>query len=150
MGMGYAACHAQVIDEENLKKVDPEIKELFKLLEATIEDNENFDFNEFTRMCAYCNTLEDMLKELNGQDDLPSDVVKVAWKIVDKITKAFKKKTKLDLYLDYHNSEEDGSRYDDVDGVIWIVGGCYIKSPAFKALEKRKIQVADVMWVNYG
>ena len=36
----------------------------------------------------------------------------------------------LDLSISYHDAEDEGDRYDEVDGVFWAVDGLYQLSPA--------------------
>jgi hypothetical protein len=42
----------------------------------------------------------------------------------------FNKETGLFLNIGYHNSSDEGSRYDDVDGFFWEVHGVYERTPA--------------------
>lgn len=64
---------------------------------------------------------------------------------------AFKKETGLQLYLNYHNSEEEGSRYDDVDGGFWAMDfhEVYKMTPEAEALSK-KTHFGIRQYVSYG
>ena len=62
----------------------------------------------------------------------------------DKLCKAFKEKTGLELFARYHNGEDRG---DDVDGFFWSVEGAYILSPEG---EKYKDKIERKFWTIFG
>jgi hypothetical protein len=128
MGMGYGSNFAEVIDQEKLKKLVP--KELKEFLEVCEEDDTNFE----------------EVAELIQRDDFDNISVKVQEKYL-KLRAAFTLKTKLTLELHYHNSDDEGSCYDDVSGVYWSVDGMYELSPAGKKLSKI---VERKFFVTYG
>ena len=139
MGMGYGANFAEVIEQEDLEKLVPK------------------EFNEFLNVCDEDDTSFDEVAERIQQDDFDnisvyydqislSLIVKVQEKYL-KLCAAFKRKTKLTLELNYHNSEDQGDRYDDVSGHYWSVDGLYQLSPAGKKLSKI---VKRKFFVTYG
>ena len=40
----------------------------------------------------------------------------------------------LDLFIGYHSAQDEGDRYDEVDGAFWAVAGLYQLSPAGQKL----------------
>lgn len=63
------------------------------------------------------------------------------------LREAFTKKTGLTLYLGFHNSSDEGDRYDEVKGAYWGVGGMYELTKAGKEMDK---YVDRRMFVQYG
>ena len=57
------------------------------------------------------------------------------------------KKTQLEIGIGYHNSDDEGSRYDDVDGAYWWVSGMYELTEAGKKMEDI---VRRHFWVTFG
>ena len=115
MGMGCAGAYADVIEETNVKKFCP--KEYNDFMDAVGNDYDEFGRN------AECNDL----KRNHSKEQIAA---------YEKLQVAFEKKTGLDLNVAYHNSEDEGDRYDDVDGIYWYVNGMYELTPAGKKMEK--------------
>ena len=65
---------------------------------------------------------------------------------------AFYKETNINLYLCYHNSSDDGSRYDEVDGAFWQLayGDILQLTPSAQDLLNRGIFYDKKYWVTYG
>jgi hypothetical protein len=113
MGMGYSACYADVIDEKDLIKIG-NCGELVKKLKAVFDGQEEFSFEEFAR----------------GEAD-SSEVQLKGDKVFEELQKEFKEKTEgLTLYINYHDSDANGDRYDEVSGVFWTVDGMYMLTPS--------------------
>jgi len=130
MGMGYFSNHASVIEPEEIKKLCPETFNTFtdavKKHEICIgEVAQQFKFDDF----------EDFDKEI-------SDSYKA-------FQKDFKEKADLDISVDYHSCDDEGSRYDDIDGVFWRLDGVYVISEQAKRL-KDKVDFNDVAYVVFG
>ena len=128
MGMGYSANVVNGVSEEFIKKVAKEEWEKFM---AAIAADENYSFGDFAKDQQYEDT-EDYSEE-----------VKTSFK---ELCEVFNKKTGLELYIGYHNGE-DGSCYDDVDGVYWYVKGAYQLTPAG---EKYKEYIDKWYFVTFG
>ena len=129
MGMGYGANFAEVIEDEGLRKLCP--KE-FKAFMGAIDKSELEDLESFARKLVY----ED--DEIDDESLVP---------LYDDLKKAFEKKTKLSLRLDFHCSEDDGDRYDEVNGYYWRVKGMYQLTPAGKKIDK---YVSRKFFVTFG
>lgn len=125
MGMGYSAAYCDVVQESFVKKTVP--KEWHDLE---------------TRLTLNKMSWEDLARGLQ-MEQVDDDV----WDAYDRLTKAFEKKTKLYLALLYHNSSDEGDRYDDVDGMFWGVDGVHQYTPAG---EKYKGEIERKFYVQFG
>ena len=128
MSMDSAAGYADTVNESFVALVaEKELAELMKWFEFDVKDigeKPELDFDDFARDAMY--------GELSYGDDRDETVVKA----YHKLQKAFKKATGLSLNLNYHDGENCGSSYDDVDGIYWSVDGVYVLSPAGKKYNK--------------
>ena len=79
-----------------------------------------------------CDTLNDG-KIGKGDSEALAALYK-AWKALDT---AFKKATGLDLFVDYHSREDEGDRYDEVDGMFISVCGLYQPTAKYKKLKEK-------------
>jgi hypothetical protein len=130
MGMGYGANYAEVVEEKFVKETCPKELEAFH---AAVVANDNVD-------------LENVAKDLELGDDngYLTPKIKKAYKA---LTKAFNKKTGLNLGIGYHCIEDNGDRYDDINGVYWSVGGVWTRTPAGKKFESK---ITRSFFVTYG
>jgi hypothetical protein len=130
MGMGYGAAYADVVEEKFIEKTCP--KELMTFLNA-VEDNDNV-------------VLENVAKDLQFNEDngYVTPKIKKAYKA---LVAAFNKKTGLSLGIGFHDSDENGDRYDEINGVYWSVGGVWQLTPAGK---KHESHITRSFFVNFG
>jgi len=128
MSMEYRSCRADVIEKDFIKEICPE--EL-AALERVIEEEE------------YC---WDQVAQESSVADFESEKVEKAFITMKE---AFDKKTGLELYIDYHNSADKGSCYDDneVCGMFFQVDGVYEYS---EAGEKYKDKISPASYVSFG
>ena len=120
MGMGYAACSIDVISSDGLSKLCKDTYKAF--IDALGAINEDIDaFAQRERF-----------------DDFDDD--QEHWQLVidawDSVCKSFHASTGLDLYIGYHDSDNDGCRYDDVDGHFFSVDGMYELTEAGARIHK--------------
>ena len=114
MSMGYGANFAETISKENLIKV---VKDK-RLVNNFIEKFTNYRFAE-------CETADydELAMTVSGVDirdiDPESKRFKELKALWDKIAKKFKDETGIDLYINYHDVNDDGDCYDDVDGLFF-------------------------------
>jgi hypothetical protein len=129
MPMGYGSNYADVIDEKDVRKLCPkEYKEFEKAIEEADE------------------TLESVAQEVGTEDVWENDEHPIT-KAFDNLQTAFEEKTDLTLYLSYHNADDDGSCYDDINGAYFCVDGMYELTPAGKKFNKI---VQKKMFVTFG
>ena len=126
MGMGVAPCQTVTVTTEALKQVVP---------------------NEYKRFADICIQAEIDLEtvcyieeiyalrdgeEFECENDVTSkDVVKV----YEALCEAFST-TGLSLNIN-HINEDEGGRYDDVEGLFWEVSGVYQLTPEAKAFKEK-------------
>jgi hypothetical protein len=138
MGMGYGACFEWVVSEESVKKACEEeyniVDNLFDKYEVSWED--------LARAIRY----DDVIDEL---EDNESDEVYFAFQ---QLVKRFKEQTDLTLDLGYHNRDDDGDRYDEVDGCFFTVnfGEIYELTPVGKKAKEQGIDIKVKTYVSYG
>lgn len=129
MGMGYCSAFADTMKPEDVQKLCPkEYKALIKALD-TSEDGE---------------TLDSFAQEATFNEELDDGKSAVAYKA---LCAAFEKKTGLGLGVGYHDSQDEGSRYDDVDGAYWWLDGVMQYSPAGNKLKEL---ISRQFWVTFG
>jgi hypothetical protein len=131
MSTGYGANYADTISKENLIKV---VKNA-RLVNNFIKKFTNYRFAE-------CETADydELAMTVSGEDicDIDQDSkrfkeLKALW---DKIAKKFKDETGIDLYINYHDANDDGDCYDDVDGLFFNFchRDLYKPTKAYKAM----------------
>ena len=118
MSMGYGSAHADTVEQKFVKKTCP--KE-FKAFIKAIDDDGNADFDFVANQCNFDPT-----------DEVPEPILDA----YVTLCKAFEAKTGLQLGLGFHNSDDEGSCYDDINGAYWWVGNVYQMTPAGKKYEK--------------
>jgi hypothetical protein len=136
MGMGYGANYADAISEAGIKKIVG--NELFNKFIEVVEADEDMGMDEVANALQYEDSDEMTNKEIT---EAYSELVKV-----------FNEKTGLELSIGYHD-EEQGDRYDDMQGIYWSVGGMYDLTPEGKKLQEvlgEKNQVERQFFVTFG
>lgn len=137
MGMGYGGNFSVVIQESDLKKVVPAAFKRFATARADMLD----DYEEFAQLVS---NDDKMNPEVHGVKEMEAAYAA--------LQAAFKKATGIGLYLNYH-SEDDGDRYDDVNGIFWSLSfdDCYPESKQFKTLRKKCKKYAGIHhFVTFG
>ena len=134
--MGYGANHAWVVPEGTLKRLCLRpLRDLHKML----KDN-NISFDQFCE----ANQQDDyqmILIDPQAQDELIA--------CYDDLQQAFKKKTGLHIQTEYHNGDDNGSCYDDVNGGFWIIpDGMTALTKEGKRLQRQGVRMNH--WCTYG
>ena len=137
MGMGYASCQVDTIDEDFIKEQCP--TEFQEFVDSFEEEDNNSEFD----------TIDDFARFV-GNEDLNNADYKLREPELKYIAlcRAFETKTDLEIGLFYHDSE-DGDRYDDFTGRAWQVNGVYQYTPAGEKY-KDKIQAQMDAGSNFG
>ena len=129
MGMGYGANFAYTISIENMRKFFP--NEMAKLEKEIEEEDKDLDY---------------FFRYVDEFEDAP---VMLALK---KLQKAFEDFTRvgdecLTPYPAFHDSVEEGDRYDDVDGAFFDIDGAEkLTEPAKKFAD----YLEKSFWVTFG
>ena len=90
----------------------------------------------------------DHIEDDKEAEDL-QDKIQETW---ERLQKDFAKKTGLELDLGFHDADEEGDRYDDINGYFFSVGEIWQKTPAARRLEKKygKNSVDRKFFVTFG
>lgn len=145
MSSGYGANYADVIDENNIRKI-PGCGKLLNELHACFNDAQktlftdcDIHFDKFAMDIAH------------EYDNIPEELFRQAERIYQELQHVFNKQTGLELYLGYHDSDNDGDCYDDVNGSYWCVAGCYTVSKCYaKSKSRFGINIPRLHFVTYG
>ena len=130
MGMGYGANYADVMEDEDVKKLCPYYWKRFA--DAINEDEEMEDVDDFAR-------------ELYFDEIDENDSVMVAYKA---LCQALYNETEgLEFSLGFHDHEDNGDRYDEVNGHYWSVDGLYELTKAGKKFHDK---VDRKFFVTFG
>jgi len=127
MGMGYGANFVDTVTEEFVEEVAGAELENFKQALENIE----VEISTFAQEAEF------------DQDEYGDEVDQS----YDALVKKFEAVTGLGLDIGYHNQEDEGDRYDDIDGVYWSVGGVY--QPTDAGL-KYGAKISRAFFVNFG
>ena len=132
MGMGHAANHVVRVHECLIKKLcRDEWKNLAANLAAFKVDGTGL-------------TMGDLALLYKREEEIPEEVREA----FTGVCSAFKAKTGIDISIDYHDSENEGSRYDDIQGVYWYaLDGVFIRT---KAGDKYKEHLTEEGFVTFG
>ncbi len=138
MGMGYAGSSALTLsDEQVAKAVGAELYQKFTdALEACpLGESELFryDFD---------------MDDHNDLSDEDRALVEACMEAYEAVCKAFKKATKIPISRAYHDTENDGDRYDDISGGYWDVDHSSIYTKTKKAKDMEKL-IGEVTWANF-
>ena len=156
MGMGFAACYADVIEWSAIERLVPkEAAEFSTAIKKVNGAGDNGDVPVGLAKWHEFGSDED-LSELTstlsyGSEESDKEAAVLLSTLLMKLKKAFRKATLvkragrkragLELGLGYHDQENNGDRYDEIAGTFWYVDGAYDLTPAgakFKKLFERK------------
>ena len=129
MSMGYSANYADVIKTETLATIVGDkalVDDFVQKYEKYEPDNDGMDYLD----------LNDTLNDGKVGKDDSEELVDLynAWV---RLAGSFKKETGLELFVDYHSREDEGDRYDDVDGMFISVCGLYQPTEKYKKLKTK-------------
>lgn len=121
MSMGYGANFAEVVTKESLAKVIGDRG--CRRVNAFIKAFKNYELDEGEYGCR-----DELCDAIMGIGCTPAGIdtdrkefkaLKAKW---DAIATKFKEATKIALWCNWHSIDEDGDRYDEVDGLYFDVG----------------------------
>lgn len=141
MGMGTFGCTATIVTEDFIKSLPTAGPALihFKQLLEKHEIEESF-------LC-YPKFGDEFRQELEMELDDDSETAQTITSALDAVYQCFEKDTNgLTLEVDYHDVNEEGDRYDTVDGVFWSVGGVYCMTPQADAIKEHLTDVSYTKW----
>lgn len=138
MGMGYNANFGIVIGSEEVSKVVPtEWKKMTDFM-----DEKDVTLDDLASSFQY----SDFIDNLSEQEN---DVLEQLF--ID-LKDAFVQKTQIELMLEYHNTEEEGSRYDEVEGAFFALsyGDVFEYTPVANRLLNTGVKFDLKSWVVFG
>lgn len=151
MSMGYSACFSEHIENDDLKKIlgktdGRKVNQLIKAIDK-VSDDECHD-----NVVRWLD--EDDTGNLSDRDAATTKPFIRIHKLWTDIKDKVKAETGLRLYINYHDSSNNGSCYDDVDGVFFDFahGELYKPSEKFRKLRKKfgKDVVERQFFVEFG
>lgn len=132
MPMGYGANYEQTISEEDFKKICPVEYLAFENMLTRLD----LCFDEFARCIAF-DDLEDVSQEMIDE--------------YDQLIFSFLEKTKLHIELNYHDSDNNGSCYDDVNGGYWHLNDATDFTLDAKSMMKQyEVEIQSISFVTFG
>ena len=123
MSMGYGSNYADVISDADIEKLCPKEWENFVRTLA--------EFGSYIPAFAVDYKMGESPREDMDECDKAWNDLVVAFRYATATGNSY-----LTLELGYHDSSDEGDRYDDVDGYFFHVNGAYELSPAGKKCEK--------------
>lgn len=170
MVMGYGANYADVISFEALEVIVPqEIQEFQAAMDAVTDAVDGVDPHTFIGVAQVRDRVEDspgtgsldpareafIRAAIEEWEEAADEFYPLLREFYDKylaLSAAFTTATRvgdseLELYLGYHDSQAQGSAYDDVEEFFFHVDGMYQLSPAGAAIQD---QVTRSFFVTYG
>lgn len=141
MSMGYGAGYADVISLNKVKQVCPvEYKAFFKELKVS-----KVKLDSFAQFIDTSCELD--LAHIEDEDQAVATQEKLT-ELYEALQTAFHKKSGgLQLNLGFHDSDNEGDTYDEVNGAYFCVGGMYQLTPAGKKFNR---SVKRKFFVTYG
>lgn len=143
MGMGYGSNFADTVDESFVKEVAGDALANFNAEKEAWLNSEDSEGNERSEWDLF------ELLEYEGQAVIqdPNNENFEICNAYDDLAGKFYEKTGLTLSIGYHNSSDNGDRYDEVDGFFWCVGGVYVLTPQG---EKYQSKIKRSFYVTFG
>lgn len=138
MGMGYCACFDLVVSEDSVKKIcEEEYNALNKVLSKY-----NVSWNSFAYAIRYDDNIADV-----SEDEMEEILFSYR-----QLVKRFKANTDFTIDISYHDSSEEGDRYDEVDGCFFTInfGEFYEMTPFAKKAKQQGIEIDLKTYVSYG
>jgi hypothetical protein len=115
--MGYGANFADVIEADTLKKICPKTYEAFVEALRTGE----------VELESFAQDIE------HDAVDETSAMFKAYQELID----AFEKETDMSLGIGFHDADDQGDCYDEINGAFFWIDGMYSITPAGKKLKDR-------------
>jgi len=140
MGMGYGSNFAEVITDKALSKIVPD----------EIKKFQDFLDKHETTLDSFGMTIDREIDMMDDANEEGKKEIKSAW---ESLVKVFNESTKLELNIGYHSCDDEGDRYDEVDGAYFYVSGMYQLSPEGKELQEKlggELAVERRFFVTFG
>jgi len=165
MGMGYGAGYADVVEESFIKKHSPsEFKAFMAAIErAHISLDEAAKAIEYDDQDLLCESIQNVWEgrslltrehqfyRESNEKEIKEFFLKGLIKEIDKawtsLRRSFNRKTGLSLDMGFHDKDNEGDRYDDINGYYFCVGNVWIRT---RPGQKYARNISRKMFVTYG
>jgi hypothetical protein len=142
-----------ILDEANLAKFLPEQFSRFDAIRKQLDDLDVYH-DIATAFIVAETDAEELLFHIGPNGRVDGEIVRSFVVAYDELCAAFATATQVDnsflsVSLNYHDSNAEGDRYDDVDGFFWEVSGCTRFTPAMEKFRSSLI-IQQVGFVQYG
>lgn len=136
MSLGYMAAIATTVTEELIFKVcDAEMDSLIDYMETYGIDRHNL---------WECVELQD------NEGDLDPKIYDKLEQLYHDLQNEFNACTGLFLWIEYHDADNNGSCYDDVNGAFWCVGNVFTKTKHAKKFEREYGKLQQISFTRLG
>lgn len=142
MGMGHAPAFAVTVNQDDIEKMN---FTTYRVFMDIIEKND-LSFDSVAQIIAQVSNdydisnTEDMsyLDNIHDEYEVNKDVLKTIIHTYLNFHNEFRNKYNMYIYIDYHNQEDDGDRYDDIGGAFFSLdfGEVYQTSDNAKRLQQ--------------
>lgn len=140
MGMGYAGCRVDVLSEDYLESLFGERWKLFK------EKAKNVDGYNWWHSVTY-SCMEDFVFDVEDEQETIKKLEQLNKEFAEFKAEFERLHEGLSIAANYHNSCEEGSRYDDVNGGFVELTGVWKVS---EAAQKIKSHWDTSFFVQFG
>jgi hypothetical protein len=128
-----------------VKVKDPVVKVKDPVIKNEDDDEDDDDWEDW----GEDDEEEDESITPEEEEELTKRITAELFSVWERVCNDFSAKTKLDLTLCYHDSNEEGDRYDEIDGLVYLV----TKVVTFTKPGKEQVDAGNirkVFWVTYG
>jgi len=148
MGMGYGAGYADVVEESFIKKHNPsEFKAFMAAIErAHISLDEAAKAIEYDDQDLLCESIQNVWEGKSNEKEIKG-LIKEIDKAWTSLRRTFNRKTGLSLDMGFHDKDNEGDRYDDINGYYFCVGNVWIRT---RPGQKYARNISRKMFVTYG
>jgi len=148
MGMGYGAGYADVVEESFIKKHSPsEFKAFMAAIErAHISLDEAAKAIEYDDQDLLCESIQNVWEGKSNEKEIKG-LIKEIDKAWTSLRRSFNRKTGLSLDMGFHDKDNEGDRYDDINGYYFCVGNVWIRT---RPGQKYARNISRKMFVTYG
>ena len=163
MGMGYGAGYADTVEESFVKKHAPSEFKSFTAAIAKAHISLKFIsrqvigiqfvvgayLDDAAKAIEYNDTIEYNDQDWEGEpnENEIKELIKEINKAWTSLRRTFSRKTGLSLDMGFHDKDNEGDRYDDINGYYFCVGNVWTKT---KPGQKYARNISRKMFVTYG
>jgi len=148
MGMGYAAGYADTVTETFVRNTAPsEFKAFMAAIErAHISLDDASKALEYNDQDLLCESIQNVVEGESNEKEIKG-LIKEINKAWTSLVLRFNRKTGLSLDMGFHDKDNEGDRYDDINGYYFCVGNVWTKT---RPGQKYAHNISRKLFVTYG